>query len=80
MMQELLLSRPGETIVGERGVNFTMFLTMMSERLFEFDPEQELVEAFECFDENDSGLVKVEEMRKWLSELETGWMTVRCVV
>lgn len=42
---------------------------MMSERLFEFDPEQELVEAFECFDENDSGLVKVEEMRKWLSEL-----------
>ncbi|KAK0455943.1 hypothetical protein EV421DRAFT_1749565 [Armillaria borealis] len=69
MMQELLLSRPGETIVGERGVNFTMFLTMMSERLFEFDPEQELVEAFECFDENDSGLVKVEEMRKWLSEL-----------
>ncbi|KAG7452413.1 calcium-binding EF-hand domain-containing protein [Guyanagaster necrorhizus] len=69
MMQELLLSRPGETVVGERGVNFTMFLTMMNERLFEFDPEQELVEAFGCFDENDSGLVKVEEMRKWLSEL-----------
>ncbi|KAK0481612.1 hypothetical protein IW261DRAFT_1681899 [Armillaria novae-zelandiae] len=58
-IQPLLLSRPGETIVGERGVNFTMFLTMMSERLFEFDPEPG----------NDSGLVKVEEMRKWLSEL-----------
>lgn len=46
-----------------------MFLTMMSERLFEFDTEAELLEAFECFDENDTGMVKVEEMRKWLSEV-----------
>lgn len=46
-----------------------MFLTMMSERLFEFDPEVELVEAFESFDEGDTGMVKVEEMRKWLSEV-----------
>lgn len=53
----------------DRGINFTMFLTMMSERLFEFDTETELLEAFESFDENDSGLVKVEEMRKWLSEV-----------
>ncbi|KAF9016560.1 EF-hand [Hymenopellis radicata] len=54
---------------GEKGVNFTMFLTMMSERLFEFDTEHELVEAFACFDENDSGLVKVDEMRRWLSDV-----------
>lgn len=46
-----------------------MFLTMMSERLFEFDTEAELLEAFESFDENDTGMVKVEEMRKWLSEV-----------
>jgi len=46
-----------------------MFLTMMSERLFEFDMEADLLEAFESFDENDSGLVKVDEMRKWLSEV-----------
>lgn len=52
----------------DRGINFTMFLTMMSERLFEFDPEAELVEAFESFDEHDAGVVKVEEMRKWLGE------------
>lgn len=45
-----------------------MFLTMMSERLFEFDTEAELVEAFESFDDDDAGIVKVEEMRRWLSE------------
>lgn len=53
----------------DRGINFTMFLTMMSERLFEFDTEAELIEAFESFDENDTGMVKVDEMRKWLSEV-----------
>jgi len=36
--------------------------------LYDFDTEQELLGAFECFDENDSGFVKVDEMRKWLSE------------
>lgn len=45
-----------------------MFLTMMGEHLYDFDTEQELLGAFECFDENDRGLVKVDEMRKWLSE------------
>lgn len=79
MTDELLNSRPGGQSRGDvssagsdpsdRGVNFTMFLTMMSERLFEFDMEAELLEAFESFDENDSGLVKVDEMRKWLSEV-----------
>lgn len=79
-MDELLNSRPGGQSRGDvfggghsdsndRGVNFTMFLTMMSERLFEFDVESELVEAFECFDENDSGIVKADEMKKWLSEV-----------
>lgn len=53
----------------DRGVNFPMFLTMMGERLFEFDSEAELVEAFECFDENDTGTVKVDEVRKWLGEM-----------
>ncbi len=53
----------------DRGVNFPMFLTMMGERLFEFDQEAELIEAFACFDENDSGLVNIDEMRKWLSEV-----------
>jgi myosin regulatory light chain 12 len=77
MMEELVHSRPGDhsrsgsydDSASDRGINFTMFLTMMSERLFEFDTEAELIEAFESFDEDDSGVVKVEEMKKWLSEL-----------
>jgi myosin regulatory light chain 12 len=77
MMDDLLSSRPGshnksssfDDSSTDRGINFTMFLTMMSERLFEFDTEAELIEAFESFDENDTGMVKVEEMRKWLSEV-----------
>jgi len=70
MMEDLLSARPGGLHVDEgRGINFTMFLTMMSERLFEFDTEHELVEAFSSFDENDTGFVKVEEMRKWLGEV-----------
>lgn len=46
-----------------------MFLTMMGEHLYDFDTEQELMEAFECFDENDTGMVKSDEMRKWLSDV-----------
>ncbi|KAJ7193384.1 hypothetical protein GGX14DRAFT_478783, partial [Mycena pura] len=72
-LDELLRSRPGDAPAAgsgadERGVNFTMFLTMMSERLFEFDTEVELIHAFESFDEADAGVVRVEEMRKWLGE------------
>jgi myosin regulatory light chain 12 len=51
-----------------KGVNFTMFLTMMGEHLFEFDTETELIEAFECFDEGDTGFVKAAEFRKFLKE------------
>ncbi|KIY51250.1 calcium-binding EF-hand domain-containing protein [Fistulina hepatica ATCC 64428] len=72
MLDELLDARPGGHSAREaadRGTNFTMFLTMMSERLFEFDTEPELLEAFESFDEGDTGTVKVEELRKWLSEV-----------
>ena len=81
MLDSLLSARPGSHFRGpvvlgdeddempDKGVNFPMFLTMMGERLFEFDSEAELVEAFECFDENDTGIVKVDEVRKWLKEV-----------
>ena len=52
----------------DRGITFPMFLTMMGERLFEFDSEAELIEAFESFDENDSGVIKCEDLKKWLGE------------
>ncbi|KAF8167695.1 hypothetical protein B0H34DRAFT_682716 [Crassisporium funariophilum] len=78
LMDDLLSARPGghnrspsydDTTATDRGINFTMFLTMMSERLFEFDTEAELLEAFGSFDENDTGMVRVDDMKKWLSEV-----------
>lgn len=84
MIDGLLSARPGgpghsrsppvtpsrdSSVSSDRGINFTMFLTMMSERLFEFDPEAELREAFECFDEGDTGTVKSDEMQKWMGEV-----------
>jgi myosin regulatory light chain 12 len=75
MMETLLTARPGNggalspSEDGKtRGVNFTMFLTMMGEHLLELDSEAELLEAFESFDENDDGKVKCDEIRRWLSE------------
>ncbi|KAI0803201.1 EF-hand protein [Irpex lacteus] len=53
----------------DRGITFPMFLTMMGEHLYEFDAENELLEAFECFDENDTGLVKCDEIRRWLGDI-----------
>ena len=71
MLDDLLADRPGDAsaVTSDRGITFPMFLTMMGEHLYEFDTEAELLEAFECFDENDSGVVKCDEMRKWLSEV-----------
>lgn len=78
-LQSLLDARPGEEggrmsilpseMSKTRGVNFTMFLTMMGEHLLELDGEADLIEAFACFDENDDGKVKCDEIRKWLSEV-----------
>jgi len=78
MMDALLAARPGghEKLgsppstddASDRGINFAMFLTMMSEHLFEFDTESELLDAFACFDDGDTGIVKGDEIGKWLAE------------
>ncbi len=46
-----------------------MFLTMMGEHLYDFDADSELLAAFECFDEGDTGFVKCDEIRKWLGDV-----------
>ncbi|KAM0788948.1 hypothetical protein ACM66B_003023 [Microbotryomycetes sp. NB124-2] len=47
-------------------LNFTMFVTMMSEHLSTMDPEQELLEAFATFDEGNRGLIRPADLRKCL--------------
>ncbi|KAH8099252.1 EF-hand protein [Cristinia sonorae] len=83
-LESLLADRPGDRrgsgphsrvasfepdAQSDRGITFPMFLTMMGEHLYDFDTEAELLAAFECFDENDTGLVKCDEMRKWLGDV-----------
>ncbi|KAI9570391.1 hypothetical protein HD554DRAFT_2018973 [Boletus coccyginus] len=70
MLDDLLAARPGpSTSTPAPGINLTMFLTMMTQRLSEFGPDAELTEAFECFDETDSGTVKADELRKWMRDV-----------
>ncbi|OXB36784.1 hypothetical protein LQV05_005267 [Cryptococcus neoformans] len=76
LLHSLLTSRPGGSAATQNkqigpsdGVNFTQFLSMMGERLIQLDPEQDLVDAFACFDDGDKGYVDVKTMRKHLGEL-----------
>lgn len=59
----------GEGRGGEPGINFTQFLTMFGEHLSEMDEAATLLDAFECFDEKDDGVIDADEMRYWLSEV-----------
>lgn len=76
ILTDLLTDRPlGDKRVAvaadsdDRGITFPTFLTLMGEHLCDFDTEAELLGAFECFDEGDTGVVKVDEMRKWLVDV-----------
>lgn len=53
----------------QRSINFTTFLTMFSDHLLSLDPEDEMMEAFACFDEKDSGYVPVAQMRQLLASM-----------
>lgn len=47
-------------------INFTMFLTMFGEKLSTLDPEYEILQAFECFDDKLTGSINVEELREYM--------------
>ncbi|KCV70383.1 myosin regulatory light chain 2 [Fonticula alba] len=50
-------------------INFTMFLTLMGEKLSGSDPEYEIMQAFECFDENQSGTIPADVLREALTTM-----------
>ena len=49
-------------------INFTMFLTLMGEKMNGTDPELEILQAFECFDDG-SGMINAEDLREFLCNL-----------
>lgn len=64
--------KPTSTSSAPRSLNFTQFLTMFCTHLLPFSTEQEMVDAFGCWDESDEGVLDIEEYRKWQKE----WGTV----
>ncbi len=50
-------------------INFTMFLTLMGEKLSGTDPEYEILQAFECFDDDKSGFVNADVLREAMTSM-----------
>ncbi|KAI9320302.1 hypothetical protein DFJ73DRAFT_803366 [Zopfochytrium polystomum] len=50
-------------------INFTMFLTLMGEKMSGTDPEHEIVAAFECFDENRTGMINADALREFMTTM-----------
>lgn len=61
-IEDMISEAPGS-------INFTMFLTLMGEKLSGTDPEHEILQAFESFDESGTGLVNAEELREWMTSM-----------
>lgn len=55
-------------MIGETGpLNFTLFLTLMGERVQGGDAEADILEAFEQYDERNSGMLPLETLRTVLT-------------
>jgi Ca2+-binding EF-hand superfamily protein len=50
-------------------INFTMFLTLMGEKMSGTDPEHEILNAFECFDEEGNGRINADQLREYLTTM-----------
>ena len=50
-------------------INFTMFLTLMGEKMTGTDMEHEIIQAFECFDEENNGLINADKLREYLTTM-----------
>jgi Ca2+-binding EF-hand superfamily protein len=50
-------------------INFTMFLTLMGEKMSGTDPEHEIIQAFQCFDENNVGYIHTDTLREYLTTM-----------
>ncbi|CAI2347579.1 unnamed protein product [Caenorhabditis sp. 36 PRJEB53466] len=54
---------------GAQPINFTMFLTLFGEKLTGTDPEEVIRNAFQCFDEDNSGKLNEEHLRELLTSM-----------
>ncbi|TPX34342.1 hypothetical protein SmJEL517_g02969 [Synchytrium microbalum] len=61
-LDEMVSEAPGS-------INFTMFLTLMGEKLSGTDSEHEILQAFECFDERKTGFINAELFREYMTSM-----------
>ena len=54
--------------LGKGSVDFTSFCTMMGERLKKFDTEDDILNAFECFDTEGKGYMDTDDLKDVLSQ------------
>jgi Ca2+-binding EF-hand superfamily protein len=50
-------------------INFTMFLTLMGEKLSGTDPDYEILQAFEVFDKAKTGFINADELREYMTTM-----------
>ena len=61
-IEDMISEAPGS-------INFTMFLTLMGEKLNGTDQEGEIMQAFEILDEQKSGYIDADELREYLTTM-----------
>ncbi|KAJ3299793.1 Myosin regulatory light chain 12B [Borealophlyctis nickersoniae] len=51
-------------------INFTLFLTLMGEKMSGTDPEHEILQAFECFDDGGkTGYINADVLREFMTTM-----------
>lgn len=50
-------------------INFTMFLTLFGEKMSGTDPEHEILQAFEAFDDKNTGLINADLLREAMTSM-----------
>lgn len=50
-------------------INFTVFLTLMGEKLSGTDPENEILQAFAAFDDDGKGYINAEDLREFMTTM-----------
>lgn len=61
-IQKMLSETPG-------AINFTVFLTLMGEKLSGTDPESEILQAFAAFDDDGKGYINAEDLREFMTTM-----------
>ncbi|KAI9139148.1 hypothetical protein BKA69DRAFT_1087832 [Paraphysoderma sedebokerense] len=61
-IEEMIAEAPGS-------INFTIFLTLFGERMNGTDPEHEILQAFEAFDEKKTGYINADDLREFMTTM-----------